>query len=297
MAAVKVYTTIVPISIYTDRHDDITLHQIPANVINHTIFIDTRILRNWDSSLLGYAFWLVIAGALASAVLWWALRILSTRPAMTVGYSALLTFPAVLFLAYGLGPINVQAVLDRPIYDSRGIAGFGPLVAASLAILLRLSAGADSWHRLAAYFLKGVAIAMSLWLVAFGEILGNTLTLQTEFGKALAREIHGRFEDLQRETPSLRFAAIIGPTRMPSLDSSIYADFPILADIIPDYSDFRQYLPAQFFKRFGASIPTDPSCTARAAAGVPPGQPARRHVNFDIYVVEDCAVFAYKPES
>lgn len=295
MAAVKVYTTAIPISVYTDKHAGITFSQIPANVINHAIFIDTRIARNWDSSLVGYAFWLVILGALASATVWWAARILSTKPRATVDYAGPLTFPVVLFLAYGLGPMNVEAVLDRPIFDSRAITGFGPLVAGSLVILLRLSAGADFRHRLATYFLKGVAVAMSLWLVAFGEILGNTLSLQTEFGKTLAREIHGRFEDLQRATPSLRFAAIIGPTRMPSLESRIYVDFPILADIVPDYSNFSQYLPAQFFKRFGASIPTDPSCTARAAAGVPPNEPAQRYINFDIYVVEDCAVFAFKP--
>lgn len=294
MLAVKLYASVMPVWGYTELHGGVTPGRIPANIIGQTLRIWSSISQDWNSSLLGYAFWTVLVGGIGSALIWWGSAIATTRPAATGAYAALLLFPVVLVLAYLFGPVHIHAVLDNPISSARTRTGFGLLVAASFVMLFRANASGQRSHRIGTRLLQGLAVAAIVWLMSFAAIFGNTLAIQTDFNKAILRQVHASLIELQQSAPMVRYATIVGEIRLPAGDSALYDQFAALKGLVPEYSKIDEPVPRMFLRLFASVIPTEVACTSRGKVGVPSGRPIRPGINFDVYVAGNCAIFVMK---
>jgi hypothetical protein len=291
MICVKLYAEIAPVWEYTQIHGSITPTLIPTNVLRNTINVDTSIARDWSSSLLGFAFFVVVVGAVASMLIWWALKVSKVRGFADPIFWPLLAFPSVLILTYAIGPIHITALLDNPITSARVRTGFGPLIAASFAFLFQFSQGSRRLRRFARLGLKGLALAVIVWMIVFGAIFGNALSVQTEFNKAIAQQIHSSFVAIQQTNPTINYATIVGDIRQPPRTNLIFRRFNALADMVPQITRPDAPVQRMFFRLFGASLPSDLSCTNRGRSGPPTSTPVRREINFDVYIAADCAIF------
>jgi hypothetical protein len=294
LVAVKLYALTMPMLDYGEAHSHVTPGRVLNNILVNSIHINATIIREWSASALGFAMLGLVAGAIIASLAWWIGRL--TRGERN-GSSrlALAAFPVVLLLTFFVGTIHVVSVLDDPILRPRVRTGFGPLVAGAIAIHFLLFARIKWLRRWPLMGLRAVSTATILWLAVFASVFANTLSLQTEFSKAIARQIQAAFIDLQTGDPTIRFATVVGSARQPPLASRVFRTYPTLLEMIPPYTNFEGNLPSLFFALFGAKIRTDPSCTRRRDDdALLTGEPTRRSIYYNLFVAKDCAVFVLK---